>query len=202
MDTARTPVRVHNPYLEAKLEADQRLDGQPQASELEGWMEYIRTREQLVKKYAWAVPNDEAIAACVEAGPIVEVGAGLGYWAHLIVQAGGDVIAYDTEPDPERNDYVDAEPWFQVHRGGAEAAGRHPDRALMLIWPPYGEEMAAETLRHYEGDTVIYVGEGRGGCTGGDNFIEQLEERFELVKTVHIPTWRMVHDHLTIWRRR
>lgn len=42
-----------------------------------------RARDVLVRDYAWAIPNHEAIEACAALSPIVEVGAGSGYWAHI-----------------------------------------------------------------------------------------------------------------------
>jgi hypothetical protein len=47
-------------------------------------------RHALVDRYGWAIPTDEAIAALVELSPLVEIGAGRGYWAHLLRQAGAD----------------------------------------------------------------------------------------------------------------
>lgn len=79
---------------------------------------------------------------------------------------------------------------------------QHPDRALGLVWPPYGDKMAAEALIHYEGDIVIYVGEGRGGCTADDTFLELLDENFEMVRRVRIPRWSDIFDDLTIWKRK
>ena len=55
----------------------------------------IEARAGLVRRYGLAIPTDEAIAACVARSPLVEIGAGLGYWASLIAQQGGDIAAYD-----------------------------------------------------------------------------------------------------------
>mgnify|MGYP001603501330 CR=1 FL=1 len=64
----------------------------------------ILAREILVRLYAWAVPTEEVIRTLVKHAPIVEIGAGTGYWAHLIHQMGGDILAYDQivpQDDPE-----------------------------------------------------------------------------------------------------
>jgi hypothetical protein len=41
-----------------------------------------------------------------------------------------------------------------------------------------------------------------GGCTADDDFHELLSERYEEISRIFIPHWPLVHDDLTIWRRR
>jgi hypothetical protein len=52
-------------------------------------------------------------------------------------------------------------------------------RALLLVYPPPGQ-MAIDTVKTYidaasENDTLIYVGEGRGGANGDDTLFDLLE---------------------------
>ena len=61
--------------------------------------------------------------------------------------------------------------------------------------------MAADCLKYYQGDTVLYVGEGCGGCTGDDNFHERLEDEFELIEEMEIPQWNGIHDWLYHYSR-
>ena len=159
-------------------------------------------RTNLVKEFAWAVPNDEAIQAIIGCGPIVEIGAGKGYWASLIVEAGGDVEAYDMY-ESDINFYTDKdEPYLFVSQGSHEKVDRHNDRALFLCWPCYDKGWAAETLALYGGDTFIYVGEGFGGCTGDDVFHTALEKEWDEVRSVRIPQWAGIHDDLRIYKRK
>jgi hypothetical protein len=94
----------------------------------------------------------------------------------------------------------------------------HPDRTLLLVWPMM-QEWADQVLDLYAGDTVVYVGEGSGGCTGTDRMHAILGEerycwhddgpcacpqdpaRFEQVEDVEIPQWAGVHDRLSVYRR-
>src|SRR3712207_5908989 len=58
-------------------------------------------RRQLTRTYAWAIPNQaaiDAIADLAEGRGVMEVGAGTGYWAALLRQAGVDVIPTDAAP--------------------------------------------------------------------------------------------------------
>lgn len=195
-----------NPYLREfeQLEPEWRVPWMQRDPRqmVDRMLEAHKTREQLVRQYAWAVPSVEAIETIVRYSPIVEIGAGTGYWAMLIERAGGDIVAYDLwpPPHPDNSWHEEAETYFPVQQGSTYAAAWHPDRALFLCWPPYGEPMAATALYFYKGETVIYIGEN-GGCTADDRFDEALHEGFELVEEVGLPTWHGIHDYLSVWRR-
>lgn len=137
------------------------------------------------------------------ASPLVEIGAGTGYWSAMIAQAGGDVIAYDsTPPGPGNNYHPDPNArYFDVQQGGTEKAALHPDRTLFLCWPPYGEIMAWEALVYYKGSTLVYVGEGQGGCTGNDAFHELLDAQWEERLSLYLPNWQGIRDTLTVYQR-
>jgi hypothetical protein len=51
-------------------------------------------------------------------------------------------------------------------------------RVLLLVFPPPGD-MALNSIQQYtkfsENDTVVYVGEGRGGANGNDKLFDLLE---------------------------
>lgn len=61
--------------------------------------------------------------------------------------------------------------------------------------------MAYDYLCQYKGDTVIYIGEGRGGCTGDDSFHEKLKFEYKLVDVYWIPQHFGIHDQLYIYKR-
>ena len=132
----------------------------------------MRIRHELVKRYAYAIPNDDALAAIAAWGPVVEIGAGTGYWAHLIAVHGVDVVAYDEKPG--RNGWCDATPYYQIAIGGPAAVRLHADRTLFLCWPPMSR-MAARSLWLYRGPLLVYIGEGSGGCTADDRFFRPLD---------------------------
>ena len=185
------PKPFDNPYLEAT--ADITSTG-PGYREVENIAEGFRRRETLIEEYAWAIPNPEAIATICAHSPILEVGAGAGYWAKCISEAGGNVLATDVEPPTDRPR------WHPVWTADARrVVTDYPHRALLLVWPSYAETWSTETLGRYGGDTVIYVGEGRGGCTGDDRFHQMLAEEWTLEATVDIPTYPGIHDRLEVY---
>jgi hypothetical protein len=153
-------------------------------------------RRKLVWAFSWAVPSPEAVRAISEVGPLIEIGAGTGYWAWLLKQAGVDIIAFDRAPDAPPH-------WTEVSRGGPERIGEHPGRSLFLCWPPMGETMAAQCLERFRGERVVSIGEaGEGARTGDARFRSLLAERFELEREVAIPQWPGYSDRVRVYLKR
>ena len=163
--------------------------------------EGIRRRSRMVHEYAWAIPNQRALVVIVSLSPLVEIGAGGGYWARLIRDVGGDIVAYDLNepPAPPTGAW---KAWTDVEVGGADRAGEHSDRTLFLCWPDCSNAMASEALVTYRGQCVVYVGEPQSGCTADDAFFIGLERDWDLVHRVGIPQWFGFHDDLTVWTRK
>lgn len=162
-------------------------------------------RDDLVCTYAWSIPSPGDIAwlaGLLDGRGVVEIGAGSGYWAWQLAQAGIDVAAYEPN-NPESNRYVGVdEPYHPLLRGDETAAAQHPDRALLLSWPSYAEPWAAQALACYEGDLLVYVGEGEGGCCADDKFFALLEDGWSLVgSSPHHVTWWAIHCGLSVYRR-
>lgn len=191
------PKDVVNPYMHAF----ERLPGD--------WFDRFRQRYAYVALYAWAIPNDRAIGKCVEWGPIVEMGAGMGYWACMIQQAGGDIVAYDSHPKRSDNrfhredlpEWAKDLTWFGVIQGGPNDLRRHDDRTLLLCWPPYAEPFAADCLDNYAGKRLIFIGEDDGGCTGDTDLFDKLKQDWKLVEVVDIPCWPGIHDAMYMYER-
>src|SRR3990172_10543074 len=166
-----------------------------------------RRRNKLVRKYSWAIPNDEALDKIALHSPIVEIGAGTGYWASLLKGRGADIKAYDSHPPnglPGSNPYRHGKMWFSVKRGSFSVLAKHKNRALFLCWPPYNDPIAYDCLEAYEangGKTFIYIGESSYGCNGDENFHEMLKCKWSLIKMVDLPQWEGIHDNLFIYKR-
>jgi len=162
-----------------------------------------KTRHDLIERYAWAIPSDEIIATIAALSPIVEVGAGNGYWAYLLAKAGADVVAYDRQPDGGNAWFPKIEkPWFPVQRGPASAAKAHADRTLLIVWPPYNAPMANTALRLYHGSRFVYVGEGDGGCNANSAFFARLEREWRVAAEATIPRWEGINDGVVVYERK
>lgn len=156
--------------------------------------EWLTLKAAFARHFAWAVPTEDAIGAIRDcATDVVEIGAGSGYWAWMMRQAGLTVKAYDTISPPFT--------WDKVEHGDERAVLSHPDHALFLCWPPWASDMACNALTAHRGDYLIYVGEWMGG-SANPNFFMLLASMFEPVRAVDIPQWYDRNDRLMIFRRR
>jgi hypothetical protein len=164
-------------------------------------------RRELASLFSWAVPSEEALERLARHGPLVECGAGMGYWTALLQARGVDALAYDSRPPgaKQRNAYHKhaRKPWTRIQRGSSvSAARRHRDRTLLLCWPPYDDDAASyKALRAYGGDVVIHIGERGEGATGSVRFHRELELNWTLVEEVELPHWPRLRDTVSVYRR-
>lgn len=161
------------------------------------------SRRECIEQYAFAIPNQEALDTIARFSPIVELGAGTGYWCYLLRQMGVQVVAMDAAPvgGPIENTYEFKKAWVDVAQGGPADLVDYASHALMLCWPNYNTSFASDALRAYAGETLIYVGEGRGGCTGDAEFHEMIDASWTKIATVYIPQWDGIHDELHVYKR-
>lgn len=181
---------VHDQFAWEKRFQDQMSTGGP-----------FRQRQKLVHKYSWAIPCDEALDEIAKYSPIIEIGAGTGYWASLLKAKGARVSAFDINPPifSENEWHGETRSCFtDVVTGSVENINGD---TLFLCWPPYGGRLAYDCLLKSQSRIVIYIGEGRGGCTADDDFYDHLDANFELIKEIDIPQFEGLHDYLTVWRR-
>lgn len=160
-------------------------------------------RARFVSVYSWAVPSEEALRVLAAAGPLIEIGAGNGYWAYLLRQRGVDIRAYDCHPPNKKPNHYHPEDrvWTRVFAGGPEKAATFPNRTLFLCWPPFMSPMAETALRRYTGQRVAYVGEWKG-CTASPSFHDQLVDGWTQTSEVRLPNWPGIRDRLTVWERK
>lgn len=160
-------------------------------------------RLQLAQRYSYVLPEPHLVDAVARQSPLVEVGAGTGYWSYLLWQRGADVIAYDHSPlgGERMNRYhFDLWPWFDVLESDAAVAARHPDRSLFVCWPPLYSSLW-NVLRYYMGDRVIDVGD-RGQRTAR---LAGLEDAFDMIERWDVTAMDPApsgHAELSIWGRR
>jgi hypothetical protein len=196
-----------NPYLElvgilAGCDGTWRLtSGLAQALEL------AERRRELASLFSWAIPTAPALEALGRYAPLVECGAGMGYWSALLRARGLDVLAYDAAPPgaASANPFHrhGRAPWTQVGKATAVAAARrHPERSLFLCWPPYDDDAASyAALRAYRGETVIHVGEQGEGATGSVRFHRELALNWTLAEELDLPHWPRLRDRVMVYRR-
>jgi hypothetical protein len=162
-----------------------------------------RYRQGLARRFSYVLPKPRLLEVVRRHSPLVELGAGTGYWTYLLRQMGVDVVAYDSAPldgSRENRYHPGVTPWSEVIAGDLPVLSRHGDRSLFLCWPPTYSALW-EVLRFYTGECVVYVGD-YGGRTAQ---LAGLHDAFHCVE--QHPAVAMDPDpgrpaELGVWRRR
>jgi hypothetical protein len=132
--------------------------------------------EPLLKKFAWAIPDQIALNICQKFPSLIEIGAGKGYWASLMQQQGINISPYDIQPPSEC--------WTKVKHGDPSILIKKrkkfaPNSALFLCYPDEGASVGIECLSNILDSTagdphdpfcqyIIHVGELiHTGCASG-----------------------------------
>jgi hypothetical protein len=173
---------IDNPYLDdfRSLQEQSTFRGE----------QWFGNRQRLVEEYSWAVPTEDVITYLAEFDDLVEVGAGSGYWAWCIDQAGGNVKALDKDVPTSSDDS-----WYEVRRHYVNRQETTFDGdAVLMVWPPHNDDMAASVASD-EPNHICYVGEPRGGCTASDSFFDIVESRYGLVGQLELPSYAGVDDN-------
>ena len=157
----------------------------------------------LAQRYSYVVPDERSLSILAGVGPLVEIGAGTGYWAHRLRKRGVDIVAFDqAPPDGERtNRYHAKSPtWTEVIAGDQTILPAFSDRALLLCWPPVFSSLG-DCLRYYTGNTVAVIGDGGHRTTR----VHRLNATFTNVAVSPVRAlepFPWVTPTLTIWRRK
>lgn len=197
-----------NPYLE-EIE---RLKERPREENRSLPEDLGACRGDLVTKYSFSIPTAGILKSIAARSPLVEIGAGNGYWARCLTRTGADIIAYDKFPPDEslpfpwgrweeENFWFDSE-WFPVNRGDEAAAARHPDRSLFLCWPPFNSPMAGEALELYAragGRTLLYIGDP---LSSGDHRFHERRKGLALLEMHELWHWPGTDDRLWVYGMR
>lgn len=164
----------------------------------------------LVEKYAWAIPDGRALDIIAAFAPLIEVGAGKGYWARLLQGRGVDIIPFDKFLPSKKA------MWTPVRRGGPEvlSTAHASGRALLLCYPDEAESMAAACLDHFTGEYIIHVGElvstgtaagapvAPFGRTSSAEFQVTLAESFHCLLSAELTNRLPIsRDCISVWKR-
>jgi hypothetical protein len=162
-------------------------------------------RRELASLFSWAIPTEAALELISRYAPLIECGAGMGYWLALLRARGVDALGCDLRRPGRRNAFHRSarRPWTQIqYQPSVKAARRHSDRSLVLCWPPYADDAASyRVLRSYRGDVVIHIGEREEGATGSVRFHRELALNWTLAEELELPHWPRLQDRVMVYRR-
>ena len=161
----------------------------------------------LQRTFSFAIPSNEVIRQIIEIAPrIVEVGAGTGYWSHLLSNSGADIVAYDASPPGHQHEtsysgdnvYFGGLSYYPVQYGVAstifDGSSDVAERALLMVWPNNPDAVdnphvavAAESLpevwdfecvqKYYEMGGKIVI------------FVGERKDSIQLMKNATHPDW-------------
>lgn len=163
-------------------------------------VEYFSSRETARKKFGFSIPDFNTLKFIKSLKqPILDVGAGNGYWVWELKKLGVDARATSLQKEwyPLQMNWGDVENLTAI-----DAIAKYPNTVLMYNWPCYAEPWAHESLLTYQGNQVIYIGEGFGGCTANDGFHQELEDNWIEKKKIYIPQWWGLHDTFMYYERK
>lgn len=179
-----SPGRFENKLFEFWASLCQKFgfDGSNHIQALREHPEFHFLRESCCSLFSCAIPCETVLSSIksVSLGKVIEIGSGLGYFAHLLQQYGVDVIAVDngSEKLPKHFSYFPA----TIRQDGAKYLLENDgcaDRALFLCW----SRKASQCVEHYKGDTVIVIGEKCCSYPLTDS------GAWKAIESIEIPTW-------------
>lgn len=160
-------------------------------------------RKAFVRDWGFAIPCREAVGALRKLGPLLEIGAGSGYWSAMLAAAGHDVVATDIGAGVTRyGTEVGSRAPF-VRLSAADAVLAYPERDVFCSWPAAGEGWITDALELTgPGRAMALVLDDRPGITGDESLRAFLNDRCEPIGDVAIPQFPGVRDRLLLFRRR
>ena len=198
-------LKLYNPYLR-KLKKIIDDNSQLGAAGLASLL--LDKRDDFITEYCFTIPYYSILSTVASYSPIVEIGAGSGYWSRCLGEMGADVLAYDSNPpgDHSQWEWYRCNPWFDdswysITRGDESAAALHPDRALFMAWPMPMSPMAYNALVHYRnagGRTLIFIGDPDPGSSGDESFYLELDRHREIERT-DLYSWPGINEKLLIY---
>jgi hypothetical protein len=161
---------VPNEYLEFYLKITGQTLEQATGDEeswfnRDGGLSEHTARDYAIQRWGFAVPTDQALVSIAAHSPIIEIGAGHGYWAYLLKERfGADVRAFDPHPvETGKNGYFNEKRIASTYKSNESLARlsekesylRHQYKQLDL--PPFepksyvevAQDESTSLVKHY-----------------------------------------------------
>jgi hypothetical protein len=154
--------------------------------------------EQAVPEFGFSIPCREVLDALYLHQPILEVGAGTGYWTALMRKYKIDVIG--TDPNLQgwwtSTGRYDPE---QVKLQAKTAIRRWPQRTVFCSWPSYEETWFHQALQAMRiGQRLVLIEED---ACADDKTWAYRDRRFESLTDISVPAWPGMNDRCAVWRK-
>lgn len=154
--------------------------------------------ESLCRRYSWALPSQEMLDLIAKYQPIIEMGAGTGYWAWLLRQMGVQIRACDLYPPSSgKNEFVDNIEYVPIEAGGPELL-EGTGHTLLLCMPL--DQLTFELVNSHRGEYVIHISD-QVIWAAPDNLIQLFHMEFDEVERLETTQFSF-RSFLTVRRRR
>jgi hypothetical protein len=193
------------------MEAWVRSGAPPSAADLaaqgfsgDGSTETLRgARQAYVRQWGFSVPCAEAVMALRGFGPILEVGAGTGFWTALLRAAGHDMVATDLATGLSPYGFAVSRCAEVQQLAATDAVRTYADRDLFCSWPTENAAWAADAVSALRpGRKLALILDDRGTITGDETLRHVLADRCRALATIEIPRFPGLHDRLRLFERR
>jgi hypothetical protein len=160
-------------------------------------------RKAFIRRWGFSIPCAEAVTELVRLSPIIEIGAGSGYWSAFVSAAGGDVIATDAISTGSPGYGLTVGLHSNIEALDAiSAVRRYPERHVFCSWPTQGTDWSAEAADAMQpGRCLALIGQPRGGETGSPRLFDVLDAGFTEECNIPIPQFPGVREEFRIYRR-
>ena len=160
-------------------------------------------KTETIQKYGWTCPTFELIKNISnfnKFNTIISIGSGIGF-IEFLLEKNCRVLSYDLYTDYEmQNENIR---FFKkpIKADGIEMAKEtKDDDTLLLCWP--GKEFASETLKNFNGNKLVYIGEGGGGCCADDDFFIETRKNWIEIKDMTLPSWFHTYNNAYFFIRK
>lgn len=174
-----------------------------------GWKTVTNTDVNILSKYPEYVPSNEAINYLSSLDNILEIGAGSGYWSHVINKNNGNCIPTDLSPQertkenisyPVTNMYDESENitiWSKVKKAKHTIIPEYPNHDILLCHPE-GLEWTEEVLELMQpSQKLILVAGWYPSPNATPFFFKKLIDDWQLEK--QIPIYRFNSSHASMY---
>jgi hypothetical protein len=151
--------------------------------------------------FGYGVPCREVIDEVAKYSPLLELGAGNGFWTFWLRKKGCDIIATDAgEPDLyTKNRWIDD----LLPLDAVTAVNSFPDRNILIVWPHFTAYWPVEIIGKMKRSQILcYVGEGPLGCCAPPSFFLEMNRcGLKMIYASPSPSWPKVSDYLAIYMK-
>lgn len=144
---------------------------------------------------AWcshAIPDETSlklIQRFLNGSLCIEVGAGMGFWAHLL---GKNVVATDK--------YIPDFTYVDVHYHDASDPIAVKYDALLIIWP-LTTCMSCSALKNFKGKKVVFIGYLGAEHMGCEHFYKILSKEFYIKELLTLPAIHGYENYVYMFER-